>query len=129
MTYADECLERAEKTPKGPWVTGYVAGQCYIDHQHGGAICKYVYDIVSDNNEISHHSIIQKTTHHYVVNTTMEYGAMEKEVAAFIAHARTDVPELARRLMKACERLRNSGLYGPEDELADELEAMPEDAK
>lgn len=93
-TYADECLERAEKATEGPWKSG--------------------------------------VTYHHEQN------------AKFIAHARTDVPELARRLKKACETIRELAgclewLNGWSKNLgtdpfvinlfkfADELEAMPEE--
>ncbi len=76
-TYADQCLERAEKATKGPWKAGH--------------------------------------SYHFEKN------------AEFIAHSRTDVPELARRLKKACDLLGalKCGHYDTEW-LADELEKLPE---
>lgn len=59
--------------------------------------------------------------------------------AEFIAHARTDVPELSRRLKHACMVLRANAVYwknaGADDsfyalnKLAENLEAMPEEEK
>lgn len=44
----------------------------------------------------------------------------------FIAHARTDIPELVRRLKKAITYLRAYDSTRFEKELADELESYPE---
>jgi hypothetical protein len=94
MTYANKCLERAEKATKGPWsFRGWTVNAIYDDDAFP-----------------------------LQVNTEFESA---KQDAEFIAHARTDVPELARRLKKACESLRGIGLAtGTKypDELADELE-------
>lgn len=49
--------------------------------------------------------------------------------ADFIAASRTDVPELAKRLQRACDELRTYSkyVYGIDSMLADELEDMPND--
>jgi hypothetical protein len=85
-TYADQCLERAEKATEGPWSP------------------------LSD----------------------LIVGCMDD--SEFIAHARTDVTELARRLKEACDYLRLDCEVSGRDHLlncfctiADELEAMPEE--
>lgn len=103
-TYAEACLERAEKATEGPW------------HR------------VAANVEKSKHGHI---------TTTWTFP----DNAEFIAHARTDVPELARRLDSACDAIRKAADalngYGTVIlsmdpfskilfDLADELEAMPE---
>lgn len=98
MTYADVCLERAEKATPGNW-----------DVHDGGEY----WDIQGPEG--------------LVVSCGREGEVtVGWEDAEFIAHARTDLPELARRLKRAIsiiELLQSSGAY---DETIFELEAMPE---
>jgi hypothetical protein len=92
-TYADICLESAEKATNGPWIE---KNDWYIEKPNGIRLAE-AYDVRN----------IQ-----------------------FIAHARTDVPELSRRLKRACDALRmvcvhsDFSLY---KDLADELESISEE--
>lgn len=86
-TYADECLERAGKATEGPWSW-------------------YRESVLS--SKVSPSCVL--STDGYNNNYDAESGDRE-----FIAHARTDVPELARRLKLAIEILKS--IY--------ELEAHP----
>lgn len=90
-TYADQCLERAEKATEGPW-------EC-LPYGDGTNFLKWQ---VKDSN-------------YYRAAT-----AIGRETAEFIAHARTDVPELARRLKEACTILNSIGI--PTDELESDIE-------
>lgn len=75
LTYADECLERAEKATYGPWVSVTCSNNLMAIRDAGGLYVHSGYfNFITD--------------------------------AEFTAAARTDVPELARRLKKACELLR-----------------------
>lgn len=67
-TYADECLERAEKATEGPWESS------------------------CDN----------------VATSDFHICATYNNDEEFIAHARTDVPELAKRLKIALKELRRA---------------------
>ncbi len=77
-TYADKCLERAEKATEGPWTV--------IDDEYGlripevKGICEGCVGWLKPAYE---------------------------EEAEFIAHSRTDVPELARRLKAAIDLLKD----------------------
>lgn len=98
-SYADSCLERAEKATPGPW-------EC------------------SDLSP----SYVERPGSRRMI------PIMEFNDAQFISHARQDVEELARRLKRACEKLKwiaNQGNVSKEYliGLADELEAMPEGGK
>jgi len=110
-TYADECLERAEKATEGPW---FLVSDLPT---YGVAAHPHLNDPVITKNRL------------YRVPTRTNFGCSEED-AEFIAHAREDVPELARRLKMACEQLRRAERdtwerkYG---DLADELEAIPEE--
>lgn len=99
-TYPDTCLERAAKATKGPW---------WLETE-----------ALSDMF-IAHGSKTDLSAQFDVLES------YDKDDFDFIAHSRTDVVELARRLKRACEELR---AYA-EDEIAhkfiDELEAMPEE--
>ncbi len=105
-TYADICLERAERATEGPWdVTSDLPSWAV-------ASLKAQTDVVGTLNRA------------YRIPFRKNLGC-ELNDAEFIAHARTDVPELARRLTEACRILRltshNKGFSGLKD-LADELE-------
>lgn len=108
-TYADTCLERAEKATEGPWHTGHLS-EVRFDHA----------DIDSATGETIAEDV---------------FGTYNR---VFIAHSRTDVPELARRLKVACELLRDIEPYlhpnarGPWFNiraLVDKLEAIPKGEK
>jgi hypothetical protein len=102
-SYADTCLERAEKATSGPW------------------------EVNSKYDQIWNPS-----TQEFIGTEDADCPATQ-----FIVHARADVPELARRLKKACEELRlaskavqAAGLPKVAEvmkEIADELESMPEE--
>jgi hypothetical protein len=100
-TYADICLERAEKATEEPWLVKH--------HRSFGNLFRL------DNPQ-----------------TANQFVSQYEPNREFIAHSRTDVPELSRRLKKACEALREAEgrLHGYTDktfgDLADELEAIPE---
>ncbi len=101
-TYADNCLERAEKATKGPWHIGHI------------------------NEDFS-----------YFMDVDSPEGRIAEEVhdteAYFIVAARTSVPELARRLKRACSIIRHQGVHHVQEKEgqflineADRLEAMPD---
>lgn len=104
-TYADTCLERAEKATEGPW-----------NLVRGKWVCCEIIPAGETSDSIAEYYLPKN--------------------GDFIAHARTDVPELARRLKLACDALRLTGVtlrrHGEYDEatlnckIADELESgMP----
>ena len=87
-TFADICLERAEKATVGPWTHSSTCHQVnHVYSEHQGFI---VSDLVG--------SIAKIRSGRY------EFQKLNGE---FIAHARTDVPELARRLNKSIEIGKN----------------------
>lgn len=95
LSYADQCLQRAEKATEGPWTCsdiGSIHSPSGKPIQTGGPECE---------------------------SETCYANALH------IAHGRTDVPELARRLKEAIEALRSECSYDF-DQIADRLEAMPE---
>lgn len=93
-TYADQCLERADKATEGPWNK--------VDDEYGIRIPEVKGECEGCIGWLK--------------------PAYEED-AVFIAHARTDVPELARRLKRSIDIVRQfdyNRLF--EDELR-ELEA------
>ena len=117
-TYADECLERAEKATEGPWT----------------ATSDWEAWAVASLN--AHTDVVGTLSRAYRIPSRKHLGC-ELRDADFIANARTDVPELARRLKRAIDLLyggscelecKYEGLHpscGFHKELA-ELEAPPE---
>lgn len=109
-SYADSCIEIASHATEGPWVFDTDCDVFAGKQDESGEFEKRV--------------------------CTMPYSADYHADLKFIAHSRTDVVELARRLKKACEELRLSCITfrrcGQYDEailnerIANELEAMPE---
>lgn len=99
--YADTCLERADKATEGPWST--------LEEENEVHAIKFV-----DNGGDPLH---------------IAQWINEPENAEFIAYARTDVPELAKRLKRALEALRRPNDYGNymREKLIEELEAIPGD--
>lgn len=99
-SYADECLERAKKATEGPWST------------------------LEEGDEVHAISFVEACGDplHIALSTHTEYDA------DFISHARTDVPELARRLKRACETLRGYDIH-LFNQILDELEAPLEKKK
>ena len=101
-TYAQTCIELAEKATPGPWKT-------YCD------------DGIQDakNDDVVGYSIPYKQLGMQTVGNT-----------EFIAASRQTVPELAKRLEKACILLREIytlSIHPAEAQrLAEELERMPE---
>jgi hypothetical protein len=104
-SYADICIERAEKATEGPWVRYHYAAWDGIEGANRKDIC-------------------------CMSNSDWEADGPIADNIQFIAHAREDVPELAKRLKKCIARIRfEAGLF-PQfrnelNELADELEAIP----
>lgn len=101
-TFADTCLELTEKAIESPWawekeMFGWKALNAKGRKDKDGEQARVIYARNDGLMGICHSD------------------------AEFIAASRTLVPELARRLKKACEALRNPGAYSAE--LADELEA------
>lgn len=94
-TYADTCIERAEKAPSGPWRDD--KGTLFMPSGE----CFYL--------------------------RCLPFDSTYQNIMQLIAHARTDVPELARRLQRACEVLRDACFEGSTfgKDLANELEALP----
>ncbi len=120
-TYIDECLERAEKAFTDPPKLTHKSVQDKCPE------CKHpsLFDGQCINNFcISYYPSIPDRT-------------QEKAYSEFIAHARTDVPELARRLKKAIAALQGAVAIAAVNldtlsasryrSLADELEAPLEE--
>lgn len=96
-SYADQCLDRAEKATPGPWVRYHYAAWDGIEDSRRLDICCFS----SSDWEADDH-----------IPSNIE----------FIINARTDVPELARRLKLACEYLRACDYRIGNKLVADELE-------
>lgn len=108
-TYADECLERAERATKEPWIKW-----------------KGHYEIVAGKVTENTRGCLRGK--YKPICEMDDLGTNKMNNTKFIAHARTDVPELARRLKKACQILRDihphfSFASKTMNDLADELEA------
>jgi hypothetical protein len=111
-SYADQCLERAEKATEGPFY-----GR--IEEIYVGAYRKTVWAIYRGSWERDG----------YQNKAPIAWFENHGDAISFL---RTDVPELARRLKKACEFIIGAGYYDKQTmyagkRLLDELEAMPED--
>jgi hypothetical protein len=104
-TYTDECLERTKIATEGPWKTYKTHDASFAD------------------------GIRQEQTQEDIICGSIDYeqrGVYTQADAEFIAHARTDVPELARRLNRAIEALKSQvGQYDIPlfKDLIEELEA------
>lgn len=106
-TFADIVLERCEKVTPGPWwlVEEQTHKSMFVAHGSKTDLSDQ-FDILESYN---------------------------KQDYEFIAHSRTDVPELCRRLKKACEMLRIANTYlfpinkGEFHDIADDLEAPLEE--
>jgi hypothetical protein len=110
-TYADVCLERAENATPGPWIP---QEKIWSNQYADDVYFKYKIVVNKDKEKI----VGDERT--------------DDSNAEFIASSRSDVPELAKRLKRACEILREihahfSFASKTMNDLADELEAMPED--
>lgn len=93
-TYADRCLERASRATPGPWKSEECITTEYDSNgpdSNRGASPEY-YNCVAYENSFS----------------VPDPRAIAD--AEFIAHARTDVEELAKRLKRACEEIRCTGI-------------------
>lgn len=111
LTYADECLARAEKATPGPWKVGYEDGSgSFNEERDSFAISS------TSNSECVFHGKLSDNPHD----------------CEFVAAARTDVPELARRLSLAIESMKVAVKFIDGDtslinKLIEELEAPLED--
>ncbi len=94
MTYADECLERADKATPGPWHTGHISERFSDEADIEGRNLECIADEVRDDNR------------------------------RFIIHARTDVPELARRLKKAIDELWAVSRFFKYDKLKEVIDSL-----
>lgn len=106
-TYADKCLARAEKATKGAWTDGFHIGEVETSYQPD--CCE---DTVCGRIAILNSSGLCRPSH------------QDEYDAEFIACARTDVPELANRLKRAIQAIKDLSLeHGdPCDGIIDELE-------
>ena len=87
-SYADKCLDIAKKATEGPWETYQGSGCHYKD---GVRIKNY---LNYDND---------------IIGASIDYrqaGVNTEATAEFIAASREMVPELVRRLKRACDALR-----------------------
>lgn len=82
--YSDICLQRAEKASVGPWIT---EEKIWSNQRSDDVYFKYKIVLNGEKKKI------------------INDASLDKADSEFVAHARTDVPELARRLKKACEEL------------------------
>lgn len=113
-TYADLCLERAAKATEGPWKYQFVDD------------CMGMARSLSCNNEdVDVDSEFWIWEQLYGGDDTRDSVKLTLETAQFIVHSRSDVPELARRLKKACDFLRYVDGTTIVIKFADELEAIP----
>lgn len=120
QSYADLCLKRAKKATKGPWVWRK-------DVMQAIRVC-----IEPCDGTCGAETIIETDSGYYPPR------ANDKE---FIAHARADIPELARRLKRAIQGLNHlnsvawlkttyktkNGVKRNLKQFIDELEAIPEE--
>jgi|SRR6478672_10578211 len=109
-TFADECLAIANAATPGPWYWRPTSDTRFVSD-------KYFQNI----------RLTSKTED----RVFMADSGLNSD-AEFISESRTMVPELAKRLKKACAWLRtNCGKYGDEylNQIADELEKPLEDGK
>lgn len=87
-SYTDECLERAKNATEGPWKVTNSEVNMALLFQH--KLMQKAIEVEGPNAFVSFQSI-----------------GNAKCDAEFIAHARVDVPELAKRLKIACQQLLN----------------------
>jgi len=100
--YADTCLERAEKAAYGP-----VEWRSYPDNNRF---------ILCHKDSPTPYALLQARGDKLCVPAkddghSIEYITPEHGLAEFIAHARTDVPELARRLKLAIQSMKDVAKY------------------
>lgn len=107
-TYIDECLERAEKATEGPWEAMFTFGSSDLP------------------------AAVEGPNRTLIVRIDEACSEQPSDDIRFIARARMDVPELARRLKKAIEALNSQeGQFGIKlfEKLIRELEAPIGDKK
>jgi len=94
---------RAAAATPGPWVQGCWVGRCHLPHQHGQGNCRYDYTLRHDGEHRREVSPAHPVHNEAIVGRG-EYGPLlSDQDAAFIAHAREDMPELLAEV----RRLRN----------------------
>jgi hypothetical protein len=114
-TYADECLERASKATEGPWTREFI----YIRSKD--------FPVADTADRCEADIATVRGWGHLQYKGEKIAIEIQDANGEFIAHSRTDVVELARRLNRACEMLRdNDDGTGIQIKLADELEASLE---
>lgn len=113
--YIDEVLARAEKATEGPWL------------YRSDNSSKQAIECEECGNEFPEQGYSLRSIDEYTVLHGELYGmeSLCQPNGEFIAHARTDVPELAKRLQIAIRYIRASRDFDPK--LADELEAPLEE--
>jgi hypothetical protein len=116
-SFADTCLELSERATPGPWEKNRWNDDCLIQE-------------VNDST-----GWIKDYPDAYICKIG-GWGYTMNGNAEFIAAGRQMLPELATRLNKACEALRAASTFVINEyfkqnlnELAKELEALPEDDK
>jgi hypothetical protein len=133
QSYADLCIERASKATEGPWK--------YIDRE-GDYPSSWISASKTtgyDEEDEPHTEVCKLPSSAYGYECNFDNNG------PFIAHAREDVPKLANivkdlekenvelknKLKKACEVIRDASVMLRNDkfiQIADELEAMPENS-
>lgn len=97
-TFAEECLERAEKATPGEW-----------RHIPGDSYCAFPHVVCGPNKTL----VFEDHSDHECADKHCDKGwTPDESDAEFIAHSRTDVVELAKRLQRACAAL-NIEAYHP----------------
>lgn len=134
QSYADLCIERAGKASEGPWKhESFQSGSEYVGMRNALPGRPFNPDHSDANGYMGAHMFLYNAPK---FKESYELLKVEKNNnAEFIAHARTDVPELARRLKSACDALRKSEAFladigwsaGTLVRMAELLEAMPEE--
>lgn len=95
---------RCNAATPGPWRVGYATGRCTLPHVHGVGDCDYrvswwddeeLHNITRDAPVGAPHGDAVKVCGNYSVESG---GVVYECDAAFIAHARTDIPALLARV-------------------------------
>jgi hypothetical protein len=114
-TYADVCLERAEKATEGPFIVIPKDDRC----------SRYMVSRIPGEKSVE---MVEQGHPFFIGHCLSETSDEEARAnAELFAHSRTDVPELARRLKKACEVIHDEFCSNECHPYHLELERMPEE--
>lgn len=95
-----ELIGLAEKATGGEWFAGAWNGQCHQKHDHSKSRCVYDYSRTPPDEYFSR--FVSTTLNHAEVVGSDDYGpSLDRETAAFIAHARNHAPTIAHAYLEA----------------------------